>query len=230
MGRVSDKPDVRRLWAAVAVIVLLFAAALVWVYLAQEVSIQLLSFAGVILILLIGFAGFELVRPDAKVLTAVAVLSAVAVAGRILFAPLANFKPVGAIVIITGIVYGPFAGFMTGAISTLCSNMMFGQGAWTPWQMLGFGLVGLTAGILARRGWLKNRIMVCLFGAVAGFLYGIIVDSFHLLGFVTPTKEAILAAVAGGLLFSAIHAAANVFFLALFGKTWIAKLTRIRDK
>ena len=220
----------RLLWVVCTLVFLLVVAAAVWAYVTQTVSLQLLSATGVLLVLLLGFVGFELRRPNAKTLSSIAVLSAVAVAGRVLFAPLANFKPVGAVVIVAGVVYGPFAGFMTGAVSTLCSNMLFGQGAWTPWQMLGFGLVGAGAGILGKKGFLQGRFALCVYGAFSGFAYGVVVDSFYLLGYVVPTKEAIGTAMVGGMLFNAIHAAANVFFLALFGMAWVKKLTRVRDK
>ncbi len=230
MGGVSGKTRACAPKIALLLAAALLAGTLVWVYCAGKLSVQLVSILGVLLVLLLGFASFELSRPDANTLTAVAVLSAVAVAGRVLFAPLANFKPVGAVVIVTGAVFGPSAGFIAGALSALCSNILFGQGAWTPWQMLGFGLVGALAGILGRRGSLEKRLPLCLYGAAAGFLYGIIVDSFYLLGYIAPSWQAIRAALVGGVLFNAIHAAANVFFLSIFGRSWIKKLTRIRDK
>ncbi len=226
MARITQ----RMAWVLCAVLFALGVLAAVWAYATQRISLPLLSASGALLVLLFGFVGFELRRPDAKTLSSIAVLSAVGVAGRVLFAPLANFKPLGAVVIVAGAVYGPFAGFVTGAVSTLCSNMLFGQGAWTPWQMLGFGLVGAGAGILGKQGFLQRRTAICVYGAFSGFAYGVVVDSFYLLGYVAPTREAIWTAVAGGLLFSTIHAAANVFFLALFGRAWIKKLARIRDK
>ena len=226
MARITQ----RMAWVLCAVLFALGVLAAAWAYATQRISLPLLSASGALLVLLFGFVGFELRRPDAKTLSSIAVLSAVGVAGRVLFAPLANFKPLGAVVIVAGAVFGPFAGFVTGAVSTLCSNMLFGQGAWTPWQMLGFGLVGVGAGILGKQGLLQRRTAICVYGAFSGFAYGVVVDSFYLLGYVVPTREAIWTAVAGGLLFSTIHAAANVFFLALFGRAWIKKLARIRDK
>ena len=48
-----------------------------------------------------------------------------------------------ALVMIMGVCSGPPAGFMTGALSALVSNMLLGQGPWTVWQMLAWGLIGL---------------------------------------------------------------------------------------
>ncbi|MFA9379723.1 MAG: ECF transporter S component [Acetanaerobacterium sp.] len=229
MGGINTRASAAKRWALLCAAAAL-CAALVWAYAAGRVSAQLLSMSGVLLVLLLGFASFELSRPSAKTVAAVAVLSAVAVAGRVLFAPLANFKPVGAVVIVAGAVFGSGAGFMTGAASAVCSNMLFGQGAWTPWQMLGFGLVGAVAGVLGKRGLLSGRVGLCLYGAAAGYLYGIVVDTFYLLGYVAPTKEAVWAAFVGGVLFNTIHSGANVFFLAVIGRAWVKKLTRIRDR
>ena len=178
----------------------------------------------------LGFVYFESASPAASEVVPVAVLSAAAVVGRLIFAPLPNFKPVGAIVIVAGCVFGPSAGFMTGAISALCSNMLFGQGTWTPWQMLGFGVVGALSGLLYRRGLLKSRLSLCIFGALCGYIYGVIVDTYYIVGYVTLTPAAVAAAAAGGIVFNTIHAAANVFFLAVFGRAWIRKLERVSSR
>ena len=70
------------------------------------------------------------------------VLAALAAAGRILFAPIPDFKPVSAIAIIAGVAFGRKSGFMVGSLAALASNFFFGQGVWTPWQMYAWGLVG----------------------------------------------------------------------------------------
>lgn len=221
--------SLRRTLIFLAAAVVLTAAVLYSVF-PQAVSPQLLPLAAVLVLIVIGFLYYELTRPSAQEAAAVAVLCAVAVAGRVLFAPLPNFKPVGAVVIIAGAVFGAPAGFITGAVSALCSNLLFGQGAWTPWQMLGFGLAGALAGALNHHGWLLKRARLCLFGVAMGYLYGVIVDGFYFIGYVEPSPEAVIAALMGGLLFNTIHAAANGFFLFCFGEAWAKKLVRIRDK
>lgn len=87
-------------------------------------------------------------KPSAKDIAVLAVLSAAAVAGRELFFMFPQFKPVAAIVIISGTALGAQAGFLVGAVSMLVSNMLFGQGMWTPWQMFAMGLLGFFAGII----------------------------------------------------------------------------------
>lgn len=95
------------------------------------------------------FCGFEAGKPALRQIMPTATLGALAAAGRILFAPIPDFKPVSAICIIAGAVFGKHSGFMVGALAALCSNFFFGQGPWTPWQMYAWGLVGYVAGVLA---------------------------------------------------------------------------------
>ena len=74
----------------------------------------------------------------------ISIMIALSVVGR--FIPF--FKPVAALTIISGIYIGVDAGIMVGSFSILLSNFYFGQGPWTPFQMLAFGLVGLIAALL----------------------------------------------------------------------------------
>ena len=54
-------------------------------------------------------------------------------------------------VIISGISLGPEAGFLIGAMSRFVCNFYMGQGAWTPWQMFCWGLLGFLAGLAFNR-------------------------------------------------------------------------------
>ena len=93
---------------------------------------------------------FERGRTRTKNLVVLSAMVALSVLGRSAFAFLPNFKPVTAIVVITGIYLGAENGFLCGALSALLSNFLFGQGPWTPFQMLAWGLIGLFAALLAR--------------------------------------------------------------------------------
>ncbi len=95
------------------------------------------------------FASYEASRPRLRDIMPTVVLAALAAAGRILFAPIPDFKPVSAIAIIAGVAFGRKSGFMVGALAALASNFFFGPGPWTPWQMYAWGLVGYGAGLLA---------------------------------------------------------------------------------
>ena len=125
--------------------------------------LQLSATGGLVLLvtlfcLALFFASYEVSRPALRQILPTATLGAVAAAGRIVFAPLPDVKPVSAIAIVAGATLGRRSGFLVGAIAALVSNLFFGQGAWTPMQMYAWGLVGYLAGVLAdvgafRRGW-----------------------------------------------------------------------------
>jgi energy-coupling factor transport system substrate-specific component len=176
---------------------------------------------------------FERRRPEARELLVVAVLAAIAVAGRAAFFMLPQFKPVVAIVIITGVCCGAEAGFLVGAVAGFVSNFFFGQGPWTPWQMFCFGIIGFIAGILFKKGFLKKeRLPLCLYGGLSTFfIYGGIIDLSSLLMF-TPqfSWPALLAIYISGFWFNVVHAAATVFLLFVLSRPMIEKLDRIKIK
>lgn len=176
---------------------------------------------------------FEKRRPQARELIVLAVLAAIAVAGRAAFFMVPQFKPVAAIVIIAGVCFGAESGFLVGAVAGFVSNLFFGQGPWTPWQMFCFGIIGFLAGVLFKKGRLKKeRLPLCLFGGLATFfVYGGIVDLGSLLIFMPRFSwQALLATYISGFWFNIIHAAATVFFLLVISQPMIEKLERIKIK
>lgn len=87
----------------------------------------------------------------------IAVMIAMTVASRMLFAFSPGFKPVSAMVIICGMAFGRESGFLCGSLSAVASNFFFGQGPWTPFQMLAWGMIGWISGILNQRKWLEKQ-------------------------------------------------------------------------
>jgi energy-coupling factor transport system substrate-specific component len=184
-----------------------------------------------ILTLLPFFIGLERDKLKPRDIMPIVVFVALAVAGRILFAPLPNFKPVSALVIMAGINFGKRSGFMVGALAALASNLFFGEGPWTPWQMYAWGLMGYVAGIFAANGMLKHRLSVFIYGFFAPIAYGLILDSYYFVGFVGETNLAnALAAYSIGLLSSLVHAVATVVFLVPIYLPWQRKLKRLKSK
>lgn len=102
------------------------------------------------------FLIFEGRKPKARELVIIAVLCAIAIAGRAALFMLPQFKPVIAMTIISGVAFGGETGFLVGAMTMLASNVMFSQGPWTPWQMFAVGIIGFFAGVLFRKGWLRR--------------------------------------------------------------------------
>lgn len=181
----------------------------------------LLAVCGVLLVL---FAGFERSRVGAQAVVLIALLSAVSCAGRVLFAGLPSVQPSSSLIILTGIVFGPQAGFMTGAMTALTSNMLLGQGPWTVWQMSAWGMMGLSSGLLQRL--LKRHgLLLSLYGCVWGFLFGWFMNLWTVSGgFFGPfSLRAVVAACAASLPLDLAHAACNLLLLLLFAKPFCGK-------
>lgn len=206
------------------------AALLVCAYLNIPQSALLTALVALLAILLL-FAGFEASRPTLREVMPSVVLGAVAAAGRILFAPVPDFKPVSAIAIMSGAVFGRHCGFMVGALAALVSNAFFGQGSWTPWQMYAWGLLGYLAGVFAERGWTDRPWFRYGFAFASGLLYGLILDTWNLVGWVHPiTWQSAVANYALGLPHSVTHGIATLVFLRLIWQPWVRKLARVRTK
>lgn len=179
------------------------------------------------------FLVFEGRRPQARELVTLAVLCALGVAGRAAFFFLPQFKPVIAITIIAGASFGGETGFLVGAVIMLVSNMIFGQGPMTPWQMFAMGMIGFCAGLLLHRSPLrKNRGVLCVFGALSAILlYGGIMNSASALIWAhTINIETLLPYYISGFPFDCIQAAATVLFLWFAAKPVLEKLDRIKMK
>ena len=179
------------------------------------------------------FLIFEGRKPQARELLTIAVLVAIAVAGRAAFFMVPSFKPVVAVTIISAVCFGAESGFLVGALSMLSSNMLFGQGPWNPWQMFAAGIIGFLAGILFQKGWLKARkISLCIYGFLATvFIYGGIMNPASLvMTSYAITKRNLLAIYMSGLPVDLVHASATVIFLWIASKPMIEKLERIKVK
>lgn len=179
------------------------------------------------------FAGFERRKPQARELIIISVLIAIAVVGRAVFFMLPQFKPIVALVIISGLALGREAGFLVGSMAIFVSNFIFGQGPWTPWQMFAMGLIGFIAGILAEKRILgKKKIPILIFGAISAMvIYGLIVDLWTIFA-MTAEPSWITAALVYGTAIphNFIHGLATVVFLYFLEKPMIEKLDRVKIK
>lgn len=224
----------RRLLTAVLVLVfvpsIIAIGALEW----QDRRFYIVSALIILCSVLPFFIVFEKRRPMAREVTLIAVMVALGVAGRAAFYMLPQFKPIAATVIIAGCSFGCEAGFVTGALTAFVSNMFFGQGPWTPWQMFALGLIGFFAGLFFR-GEIKTKlrlVLLLVYGALSVVvIYGGIMDTSYV--FTAGQKvelAAFLAAYASGFVFNLIFAGATVLFLLLLAKPLLNKLSRIKKK
>lgn len=176
------------------------------------------------------FLHFEKKQSSAGQLILIAVMVALSVLGRFIFAPLPGFKPVTAMVVITAMYFGSEAGFMTGALSAVLSNFYFGQGPWTPFQMFSWGMIGLLAGLMAEP-LKRSKIVLTVFAVFSGVLYSLLMDVWTVLwadGYFNFSRY--LAAILSAAQFTAVYAVSNVIFLLLLAKPIGKILNRVTVK
>ncbi|MBS6475684.1 MAG: ATP-binding cassette domain-containing protein, partial [Clostridiales bacterium] len=180
------------------------------------------------------FMVFEGRKPKARELAVIAVLCALSIAGRAAFFMLPQFKPVLAMTIIAGVAFGGETGFLVGAVTMLVSNILFSQGAWTPWQMFAMGIIGFLAGILFKKGILRRtKASLCTFGALSAVvIYGGIMNPASALiwGSEALNLKLIMGYYLTGFPMDCIHAAATVLFLLFLAEPALEKLDRIKVK
>ena len=178
------------------------------------------------------FMMFEKRKPQAIELVILAVMIALAVIGRVAI-PIPHFKAAFAIIILTGIAFGPEAGFIVGAITAFASNFFYGQGAYMPWQMMAYGAGGMLAGFV----FIKNRIpkkpwIMAIFGFFAVALWiGPLLDTSHV--FIMMPKisfDTVTAALASGFPVNISQGLCTAIMMFLFGKPLLEKLDRVKQK
>ncbi len=179
------------------------------------------------------FISFERGKSKTREIVTIASMTAIAVVSRAAFYMLPQIKPIGAVVIIAAVSFGYEAGFMIGAMSMFLSNIIFGQGAWTPFQMLGMGLVGVLGNLILSHKKIKsNRWLIGIIGGLLIFtVYGIIVDTSSVLMMSSDfSVGSVLAFYASGVPFNAIFGITTAVILILFGKPLTEKLERVKIK
>lgn len=181
------------------------------------------------------FLRFEKRSPKVREIMVVAMMSAIVVAGRAAFYMVPNVKPMAALVILTGIGLGAEAGFLVGSMSMLVSDIFFGQGPWTPWQMFAMGLLGFLAGVIFKNTnscTLKKKLAICIFGMLGVIcIYGGIMNPASVPMYQEKVNfDMILSAYAMGFPYDAMHGAATFAFLWVGCRPLLEKMKRVREK
>ena len=214
-------------------VALILAFIVLWQFLfADSVNYYIVSVVILIASMLPFFVSYEQKKVTARDITLTATLIALAVVSRAAFYLVPQVKPIAAVVIVSAVCLGAHKGYIVGAFSAFVSNFIFGQGMWTPFQMVALGTVGLLAGLIFR--WLKvNRYTLSIVGFVlATVVYGEIVDMSTVLSAYgnNVTLKGALSIYASGAVFSLVFGGATAVFLFLFGMPFITKIERISKK
>lgn len=199
---------------------------------ASSVNFYIVSVAVLVLSMLPFFVSFELKFVSAREVALIATLIALGVVSRAAFYLIPQFKPIAAVVIVSAVCLGAERGYIIGSFSMFVSNFIFGQGYWTPFQMVAMGLVGLFAGLIFRAV-KANRWTMSVVGFVLVFvLYGLIVDASTVLMAEGDSLNlsGALAIYGAGVPFSAVFGGATAVFLFLFGEIFIKKINRVNTK
>ena len=214
----------------IAVAVLLGLSIIASIYLQNE-NYMLISLLAAFISCVPFFISFENNVQSSRETVTIAVMIALSVAGRFIFTLVPHFKPVTALVIITGMYFGPDAGFMTGSLTALLSNMQHGQGPWTVFQMAVWGFIGFGAGILNLKGLLKNGFVLILYSAVAGVVYSLIMDIYTTISTESVfIVEKYLSYVLFSLPVMLEYIISNIVFMLVLEKPIGKKLLRIKTK
>ena len=221
-------------WVSLAVIVICIPATVVFSYLLGDRNLYIASVIIMILAMVPFFVNFEGKKPNARYLAVIAVLTAIAVISRVAFIWAPSFKPMAGIIIMTAIAFGPQSGFMCGALSMIISNIIFGQGPWTPWQMFCYGMIGFIAGLLANARILSEkhviRTSVISFFLVA-ILSSIVLDTCSLFLMISEiTWESAITVYLAGIPFNLMNALASSLCVFLLLKPFMAILNRLKTK
>lgn len=185
-----------------------------------------ISFSVAALSVLLFIAGFERRSVGTRRTVIVAVMIALSVVGR--FIPF--FKPVTAVTVIAAIYLGGESGFAVGALSALISDFYFGQGPWTPFQMLAWGLIGLFAGFIAAP-LRRSRVCLLIYGVLSGVIFSLVMDVWTVLWYNDGFDFSLyLAAIVTALPYTALYAISNFIFLFFMAKPFGEKLSRIKIK
>jgi energy-coupling factor transport system substrate-specific component len=161
-------------------------------------------------------------------------------------------SPIFLLILLVGFAYGAELGFLMGALTLLVSAIITGGlGPWLPYQMLGAGWVGMTAGWLPRAGESGGRrelLMLAMFGGLWGFLYGGILNLMEWpfaapglderaglywvpgMGFSETAATYLRFYVSSSLVYDAFRAGANVLLVLALGRPLLRLLDRYRDR
>ncbi len=168
---------------------------------------------------------------SSKEIVLLATLTTIAALARIPFAAIPSVQPTTFIIMLSGCIFGPQAGFMVGASAALVSNFFLGQGPWTPWQMIAWGLVGAGTAYFYRFWRGSKPVGLALLGLLWGYIFGWIQNLGFWLAFVYPlSMRSFVATYAASIVFDSLHAACNFCLCLVLAIPFLKILQEYQEK
>lgn len=218
--------DLRRIIGTVFTFILIPALTFLGATVFDTDKHLIVSMSVAVMTLLVFISGYEKKKTGTRRMVIASVMIALCVLGR--FIPF--FKPITALTIITGMYLGGETGFLVGSMSALISNVFVGQGPWTAFQMLSWGLIGMIAGMIAET-LKKYRVILLAFGIVSGVLYSFIMDIWTTLWYSGEFDTAVyLSALVTAIPYTVSYAVSNFIFLLFLARPFGEKLERLHVK
>lgn len=225
----------KKLSAAIWLIMIVFipATIIIGVYFFNDAKYLFISILIMLECMLPFFIRFEKRKLQTREIVIIAMMCALCVMGRAAFYMLPEFKPITALVIISGAAFGGETGFLIGAVSMLTSNIIFGQGSWTPYQMFAMGIIGFISGFIYEKDIIpKNKISFAVYGFFASLLIygGIMNPATMLMSRIEINKNSLIACFSAGFPVDTVHAVSTAFFLYIGAEQTIKILERVKLK
>lgn len=178
------------------------------------------------LLVAVGFIGvifrmFEKSKPSVEYIVMLAVLIAISVVANFI-GSISHIEIAFFIVIMTGVVFGKESGFLVGALSIIVFELISGAGigTWTPYQMIGFGLLGYTSGLFANK--MESLPFRAIFGLLWGFIYGWITN-ISMFYFVPISLPSIISTYTASIFFDASRGVCTLVLLVI-AYTWFKEI------
>ncbi|MCD7892851.1 MAG: ECF transporter S component [Erysipelotrichaceae bacterium] len=212
----------------ISIIIMIFLSLLTYVFYYYH-QLNLLIILLIILSTLPFYFRYEQRKPRAREIVVLAIYIALCVSSRVLFMLTPSFKPMAALIIIAGLVFGKEFGFLCGSLSAVVSNIFFGQGPWTPYQMVSLALIGFISGCFGN--YKQSKLFLVVIGLFSGVFYSLVMDIWGVLSVDQIfLLSRYIAMIISSLPTTLIYCVSNILFLIILTPTMIRKLERVKIK
>lgn len=165
--------------------------------------------AAVLLISLIVLC-FEKRPISESMLRFIALVTAAAIVGRLIFASIPNVQPATALILLVAACIGPISGTIVGMLVVVLTSLFLGSGPFVLFQIVAYMVVSLLCVLPGMR----TRWVLTIYGLTAGFFYGWI-SNLGFLIFTDFSREAFWTLLLTGGLFDLVHGVSNAVFIWL---------------